>query len=250
MFLAGVAMALMLLSACGTDASVTDEGSSTSSSAVPVSSGPLGPIAVEQVLARSADTPIAVTGRLYSQGGVVRLCGAISAARPPACGDPSVELVGLDLASVDGTTTLDGVTWKEEVVLNLAATGDGRFTVVAVVAGTRTEVTLGIFSGMPDPTWTLTVEQSNQLSALVAGLGRADGAAPVGGLGYHGFTIVGVDGTFVAFEGIVAHTSDPAYLLVDPQRSAERFLLDTARPHLAPEEIAAVNEALGGSSTP
>ncbi len=247
--MAGVAMAGLLLSACGVDSSVSDEGSSTSSNAVPVSSGPQGPITVEQLLARSADTPIAVRGRLYSTDGVVRLCGAISAARPPACGDPSVELVGLDLASVDGTTTLDGVTWKEDVVLNLARAGDGRFTAVDVTAGTRTEVTLGIFSGMPDPTWTLTAEQSDQLSALLAGLGRTDGESPVGGLGYHGFTIVSIDGTFVAFEGIVSHNSDPAYLLDDPRRSAERFLLDTARPHLTSEQIAAVNEALGEPST-
>lgn len=166
----GVAMAGLLMSACGRDATVSDDGSSTSSStsssAVPVSSGDQGPI-----------------------------------------------------------------------------------TVVDVTAGTTTKVTLGIFSGLPDPTWTLTAEQSNQLSALLAGLRRADGVAPMGGLGYHGFTIVGVDGTFVAFQGIVSHTSDPAYLLVDPQRSAEQFLLDTGRSHLTSEEIAAVNETLAESGT-
>ena len=203
-----------------------------------------GPITVAQLLARSADTPIAVTGRLYQKDGVMRLCGAISAARPPACGDPSVELVGLDLASVEGTTSLDGVTWKEEVVLTLAAAGDGRFTVIDVVAGTSIDVTLGIYSGLPDPTWTLTAEESDHVATLLAGLGRTDGAATMGGLGYAGFSIVGPDGTFVAFEGVVSPTSEPTYLLAEPQRTVERFLLDTARSHLSAGEFAVVEDAL------
>jgi hypothetical protein len=88
-----------------------------------------GPITVQQLLERSADTPVAVQGLLHVDQGVARLCGAILESYPPQCGEPSVELVGLDPATVDGTTTAGGVTWKEGAVLTLRRAADGRFGV-------------------------------------------------------------------------------------------------------------------------
>lgn len=96
----------------------------------PANAGAGGPITVEQLVARSADTPIAVQGMLHVEGGVTRLCGAILESYPPQCGQPSVELVGLDVSAVTGTTTAAGVTWKEQAELTVERAGDGRFTVV------------------------------------------------------------------------------------------------------------------------
>lgn len=101
----------------------------------PTTSDAGGPITVEQLLARSADTPVAVQGLLHVDHGVARLCAAILESYPPQCGEPSAELVGLDLSSVAGTTTAEGVTWKEGAVLNLVRAVDGRFRVVDVEAG-------------------------------------------------------------------------------------------------------------------
>jgi hypothetical protein len=90
-------------------------------------------LTVEQLLARSADTPVAVAGLLHVEQGVTRLCAAILESYPPQCGEPSAELVGLDLSTVPGTTTAGGVTWKEGVVLTVERAADGRFAVVRVV---------------------------------------------------------------------------------------------------------------------
>ena len=108
-----------------------------------------------------------------------------------------------------------------------------------------TTVSLGLYSGRPDPSWQLSDEESTALSALLESLPRVDGAAPSGGLGYHGFGIErltpeGMPRLLVAFEGTV---SDPASshlsYLDDPERSVERFLLESGRDQLSADELLA-----------
>jgi hypothetical protein len=104
---------------------------------------------------------------------------------------------------------------------------------------------LGLYSGLPDPSWELSDEEATDLSTLLESLPRVDGSAPSGGLGYHGFTIErltpeGMPRLLVAFEGTV---SDPlssrlAYL-DDSERSVERFLLDSGRDQLSAVEVMA-----------
>jgi hypothetical protein len=235
------------MTACGSDRdepATTDTGGPITVEPATTDTG--GPITVEQLLERSADTPIAVQGFLHADRNVTRLCAAVLESSPPQCGEPAAELVGLDLASVAGTTTDQGITWKEGAVLNLERAADGRFDVVDVEAGFQVEVTLGLYSGVPDPTWTLTAAQANELAAALARLTRVEGPAPIGGLGYHGFTVISPDGTLVAYEGMVLSTdSDPPYVLDDPDRTIERLLLDTARAHVTTEEIQIVVDALG-----
>ena len=224
---------LAALTGCGPD---TDR---------PVTSNEGGPITVEQLLARSSDTPVAVQGLLHVERGIARLCAAILESYPPQCGEPSVELVGLDLAAVEGMTTADGVSWKESAVLDLERAAEGQFTVIDVDAGSRVQIVLGLYSGVPDPAWTLTTEQANGLAAALAALTRVNESAPVGGLGYHGFTIVTPDGTLLAYAGMVLSAdSDPPYVLDDPDRTIERFLLDTAQAHVTAEELRVVTDAL------
>lgn len=108
-----------------------------------------------------------------------------------------------------------------------------------------TTVSLGLYSGLPDPSWELSDEEATALTALLETLPRVDGSPPSGGLGYHGFLIErltseGMPRLLVAFQGTV---SDPASshlsYLDDPDRSAERFLLDTGRNRLSAVEIKA-----------
>jgi len=234
---------VVVLTACGDEDS--GSGPSASDGGGPVTSGREDPISVQQLVARSADTPVAVQGLLYAGEGVVRLCGAVLESYPVQCGQPSVELVGLDLAAVEGVTTAEGVTWKEGAVLMLERAGAGRFAVVDVEARASVKVVLGLYSGVADPTWTLTAEEASDLAAALARLTRVSGTATAGGLGYHGFSIVGPDGTLVAFEGTVANVgSDPPYYLDDPDRTIERLLLETARTRVKPEEFAEVARAL------
>ncbi len=111
-------------------------------------------------------------------------------------------------------------------------------------------VTLGIYSGRPEPSWTLNDVQVAALVGQLAGLPAATGAPPQGGLGYHGFSIIvqqsgQPDQTFVAFRGAVTSPADaPGTYRADPQRTVEGALLETGRPHLAAAEIAAVETDL------
>lgn len=212
----------------------------------PTTSAGGGPITVEQLLARSADTPVAVQGLLHVDHESTRLCAAILESYPPQCGEPSVELVGLDPSAVAGTTTAEGVTWKEGAVLNLERAADGRFTVIDAEAGLGVQVVLGLYSGVPDPSWTLTTEQANELAAALAALPRTEGTAPEGGLGYHGFTISTADGTMVAYAGKVRSVdANPPFVLDDPDRTIERLLFATAQPHVTADELGVVADALG-----
>jgi hypothetical protein len=146
---------------------------------------------------------------------------------------------------VQGTTTAQGVTWKEGAFLNLEREADGRFSVVGLDAWSEVKVVLGLYSGVPDPAWTLTADQSKELSAALAGLSRVDEDPPSGGLGYHGFAILTPDGTMVAFAGKVVNAdSDPPYVLDDPDRTIERFLLDTAGQHVPAKGLDIVADAL------
>ena len=215
----------------------------------PVTSDDGGPITVAQLLARSSDAPISVQGLLHVDHGSARLCGAILESYPPQCGAPSVELVGVDIVANDGTTAVEGITWKEGAVLNLERTADGRFTVVAAAAEQAVQIVLRIYSGVPDPTWVLAAEQAEGLAAALAGLTRVDAVAPIGGLGYHGFTIVDADRTLVAYAGkVVSAQGDPPYVLDDPGRSIELLLFRTAGPHVTPGELDIVAEALDVST--
>jgi hypothetical protein len=108
-----------------------------------------------------------------------------------------------------------------------------------------TTVSLGLYSGRPDPSWELTGQEATALTALLEAMPRVDGSPPSGGLGYHGFWIErltpdGMPRLLVAFEGTV---SDPAWshlsYLDDPRRSVERFLLESGRDRLSAAEITA-----------
>jgi hypothetical protein len=113
-----------VLAACGGSDS-NPNGSPTSADLPTVT-----PILVDELIARSADTPVPVTGMLHATGGVVRLCGAILESFPPQCGEPSVVLDGVDISSVDGATTEGDVTWNESVVLLVKRVSAERYEVV------------------------------------------------------------------------------------------------------------------------
>lgn len=111
-------------------------------------------------------------------------------------------------------------------------------------------VTLGIYSGRPDPSWALTDVQVAALLGQLASLPVTSGTAPAGGLGYHGFSIAlrqagQADRTVVAYRGAVTSPGDaPGSYRADPQRTVEQALLETGRPHLAATEISIVEADL------
>jgi hypothetical protein len=107
-------------------------------------------------------------------------------------------------------------------------------------------VTLGIYSGRADPAWTLTEAEAASLDAALAILTATTGTPPVGGLGYHGFTIERLNSVLVAFRGAVASPGEGTRTyLADPARTIERLLAGTARGHVTAVELAEVAKALG-----
>jgi hypothetical protein len=111
-------------------------------------------------------------------------------------------------------------------------------------------VTLGLYSGRPDPSWTLSDVQVAALVGQLAALPAAIGSAPQGGLGYHGFSIVvrrpdQPDQTFQVYRGAVTSPGDaPGTYGADPQRTLESALLETGRSHLTATEINVVEADL------
>lgn len=107
---------------------------------------------------------------------------------------------------------------------------------MAVVAMT---VVLDLFSGLPNPSWVLTEAEVRALEQQVATLRPAPQkdvpARP--GLGYRGFVIkpVGEGGgeQIEVYNGIVKVGRT---VLEDPERSVERWVLQTGQAHL-PDEI-------------
>lgn len=107
-------------------------------------------------------------------------------------------------------------------------------------------ISLGIYSGRPDPVWTLTGEEAAGLDAALAALPDSAGTPPVGGLGYHGFTISRPASTSVAYRGVVAAPGEGRRAMkTDPTRTVERYLLQTSRPHVTQAEYAAAELAIG-----
>jgi hypothetical protein len=114
----------------------------------------------------------------------------------------------------------------------------------------RIEVSLGIYSGRTDPSWTLTAAESAELRRLLSSLPTTIGEPPQGGLGYHGFVLTTADAgrtdqTLVAYRGAIADVgSGSRTYLVDEDRAVERYLLDTGRTYLSAGEVNAVETDL------
>lgn len=109
-----------------------------------------------------------------------------------------------------------------------------------------TVVTLGIYSGRLDPSWTLTLAEAMTLDTMLGALVEVTDTPPVGGLGYHGFTITRPSGTLVAYRLAIARAGEgPRIVGLDPTGNIERFLLETSRRHVTPDEYAAAEAAIG-----
>jgi len=99
-------------------------------------------------------------------------------------------------------------------------------------------VELEVFSGRPNPAWELSEQEASELARLHALLGHSPSDRPLPeGLGYRGFRVA----PFQAHEQLIVWRdivqvaqSGRASQWSDPDRSLERWLLDTARAHVEP----------------
>lgn len=114
---------------------------------------------------------------------------------------------------------------------------------------TRAEVELDIFSGMPNPSWTLTAAEAEGLVKRLDLLAPAPARELSGRLGYRGFIVQlhqGQQQTLLRIQDGVVQVSETTTLgyVLDQGRTLERWLLNTGLPHLAPEVAEIAERAL------
>jgi hypothetical protein len=101
------------------------------------------------------------------------------------------------------------------------------------------EITVDVFSGRPNPQWTLGEQESEELRRRLRQLPAAPGGSSPGAppLGYRGIRVetpdaskeTGWNGPYTVHGGVV---DCPSGRFSDPERTLERWLLDTASPSL------------------
>jgi hypothetical protein len=120
-----VALALVLalpFAACGDD---DDDSSSRGPASPPV-------VAVEDVASRDGEVVVLEGLLLAAPEAPHRLCAALAESYPPQCGGERVELVGLELAALDGTSTNEELPEGERTIWT-----DGAIRLVGTVDGDR-----------------------------------------------------------------------------------------------------------------
>ena len=116
----------------------------------------------------------------------------------------------------------------------------------------RSQVTLHIFSGRPDPTWPLTPTQEAELRQRLKALPpTGQSLAESGGLGYSGFSLLlpaaenQPEQQVDVWEGVVrVSTEEQVTLFTDEERALERWLLDTAAGQVEEEIVETVRREL------
>ncbi|HEY6877863.1 MAG TPA: hypothetical protein VI299_07575 [Polyangiales bacterium] len=93
-----------------------------------------------------------------------------------------------------------------------------------------------IFSGRPNPVWTLSAAESGEFGKLLARLGKSALRDPApDGLGYRGFHVSGLaqyQRVTVWRELVRTDSSEGTVQWSDESRAAETFLMTTAQRHL------------------
>lgn len=102
------------------------------------------------------------------------------------------------------------------------------------------EVELDIFSGMPNPTWSLTNAEADSFVRRLSALPRTSARELSGNLGYRGFIVQctqGADTQSVHIQKGTVRISEGTTNVhaLDKDRALERWLLTTGRPHLKNE---------------
>lgn len=103
----------------------------------------------------------------------------------------------------------------------------------------KAKVTLQVFSGRENPSWSLSEKQIDELMALLNDLPKAEPSDFQDGLGYRGFQVVLTENKTEKTQEIVAHrgqifykSAEAARYFTDPNRRLETFLLKSGDSYL------------------
>ena len=139
------ALAALVLVACGGgDADTGGDATTPPAGGDQGAPAPDGGLTVSEALASDLDEPLTVTGFLIETDEGVRLCETVMESFPPQCGEPSLEVRGVDVGSLEDAQNQSGVTWVDRATLT-GEVEDGILTVSDTSVGTATS------SGTPTP---------------------------------------------------------------------------------------------------
>jgi hypothetical protein len=127
--------------------------------------------------------------------------------------------------------------WAFGTVLALTAMVIGSLTMTAKSDDAVAQATLDVFSGRPNPTWTLTAAETKELQGRLARLATKLPAAPdVPDLGYRGVQLtLGAMELSVARGGVSIQQGGTVTHLADAGRQLERWLVQTAQGKVSPD---------------
>jgi len=111
----------------------------------------------------------------------------------------------------------------------------------------KTVVELDIFSGRPNPTWTLPDADATAFRDRLDGLAATTSGQVANNLGYRGFVVRKGEEVVTVQRGLVRKAQGESIsYAADPNRDLERWLLESGKPSLEPDLVATVEQELGG----
>ncbi|MGV2389532.1 MAG UNVERIFIED_CONTAM: hypothetical protein LVR29_18605 [Microcystis novacekii LVE1205-3] len=121
-------------------------------------------------------------------------------------------------------------------------------TVEAIV-----QVELDIFSGRPNPHWTLNERDSQELLQRLQLFVPTNAGEPSGNLGYRGVILSNPEGAIAGFEWIVCsdglvvgYKGDSSEKFIDANRNLERWLVQTGKTTSGPDILRSLRQEFGG----
>jgi hypothetical protein len=110
------AIVLLTFAACGgADSGSEPVGEPDSASAG--ARAPGGGLTVEAALTTDAEGPLLVGGFLVAvESDTIRLCSVLAESFPPQCGEPSLLVENLDLATIEGLRSEGDVSWTDDQI--------------------------------------------------------------------------------------------------------------------------------------
>lgn len=115
------------------------------------------------------------------------------------------------------------------------------------------QVELDIFSGRPNPHWTLNERDSQELLRRLQHLSPTNAGEPSGNLGYRGVILSNPEGAIAGFEWIVCsnglvigYKGDSSQKFIDANRNLERWLVHTGETTLGSDVLHPLRQEFGG----
>lgn len=132
------------------------------------------------------------------------------------------------------------------------------FCLLGLIVYTQTvepivQVELDVFSGRPNPHWTLNQRDSQELLRRLQRLSPTNAGEPSGNLGYRGVILSNPEGAIAGFEWIVCsnglvvgYKGDSSQKFIDANRNLERWLVQTGKTTLGPDILRSLPQEFGG----